>query len=82
MGGMANLTSFSLLTAVITLFFCFLIIIILYICGTLPFTALEVNPTMTTSAAEKHANVKKVYRRVNCLKGSSDAHFTQADMIL
>ncbi len=32
-----------------------------YICGTLPFTALEVYPTMMTSAAEKPRNVKKVY---------------------
>ncbi len=32
-----------------------------YICGTFPFKALEVYPTMTTSAAEKHGNVKKVY---------------------
>ncbi len=30
-----------------------------YICGTLPFTAREVNPTMTTSAAEKPGNGKK-----------------------
>ncbi len=30
-----------------------------YICGTLPFTALEVNPTMTTSAAENPGNVIK-----------------------
>ncbi len=33
-----------------------------YICGTLPFTALQVNPTMTTSAAEKPGNVKKVHK--------------------
>ncbi len=34
----------------------------IYICGTtLPFTALQVNPTMTTSAAEKPENVKKVH---------------------
>ncbi len=32
-----------------------------YICGTLPFTALQVIPTMTTSAAEKPGNVKKVH---------------------
>ncbi len=32
-----------------------------YICGTLPITALQVNPTMTTSAAEKPGNVKKVH---------------------
>ncbi len=31
----------------------------IYICGTLPFTALEVYPTMTTSAAEKPGNVKR-----------------------
>ncbi len=31
-----------------------------YICDTLPFTALQVNPTMTTSAAEKPGNLKKV----------------------
>ncbi len=31
-----------------------------YICVTLPFTALQVNPTMTTSTAEKPVNVKKV----------------------
>ncbi len=29
--------------------------------GTLPFTALEVNPTMMTSAAEKPRNVKRVH---------------------
>ncbi len=29
-------------------------------CGTLSFTALQVNPTMTTSAAEKPGNVKMV----------------------
>ncbi len=28
---------------------------------TLPCTAVEVNPTITTSAAEKHVNVKKVH---------------------
>ncbi len=33
-----------------------------YMCGTLPFTALQVNPTVTTSAAEKPGNVKKVHR--------------------
>ncbi len=33
----------------------------IYICGTLSFTALQVNPTMTTSAAEKPGNVKKVH---------------------
>ncbi len=32
-----------------------------YVCGTLSFTALQVNPTMTTSAAEKPGNVKKVH---------------------
>uniref|UniRef100_A0A672LTX3 tRNA (cytosine(34)-C(5))-methyltransferase n=1 Tax=Sinocyclocheilus grahami TaxID=75366 RepID=A0A672LTX3_SINGR len=32
-----------------------------YICGTLPFTAIQVNPTMTTSAAEKPRNVKRVH---------------------
>ncbi len=32
-----------------------------YICGTLPFLAVEVNPTMTTSAAEKPGNVKNVH---------------------
>ncbi len=32
-----------------------------YICGTLPFTALQVNPTMTTSTAEKPGNLKKVH---------------------
>ncbi len=32
-----------------------------YICGTLPFTALQVNPTMTTSTAEKPRNLKKVH---------------------
>ncbi len=31
-----------------------------YICGTLPFTTLQVNPNMTTSAAEKPRNEKKV----------------------
>ncbi len=38
-----------------------------YICGTLPFTALQVNPTMMTSAAEKPGNVKKVH----CLRLTS-----------
>ncbi len=32
-----------------------------YICGILSFTALEACPTMTTSAAEKPGNVKKLY---------------------
>ncbi len=32
-----------------------------YICGTLLFTALQVNPTMTTSAAEKPGYVKNVH---------------------
>ncbi len=32
-----------------------------YICGTLSFTALQVNPNMTTSTAEKPRNVKKVH---------------------
>ncbi len=36
-----------------------------YISGTLPFTALDVNPAMTTSAAEKHVNVKKHYFNVS-----------------
>ncbi len=80
MGGMVNLTLFSLLTAVISFsifftfiesyentilefLFCYLSkweSIYIYICGTLPFTALQFNPTMTTSAAEKPGNVKKV----------------------
>uniref|UniRef100_A0A671P0M4 DnaJ homolog subfamily A member 1-like n=1 Tax=Sinocyclocheilus anshuiensis TaxID=1608454 RepID=A0A671P0M4_9TELE len=34
-----------------------------HICGSLPFTAIEVYPTMTTSAAEKPGNVKKVYSK-------------------
>ncbi len=33
-----------------------------YICGTLPFTALQVNPTMTITAAKKPGNVKRVVR--------------------
>ncbi len=32
--------------------------------GTLPFTAVEVNPSMMTSAAEKPGNVKKVHNSV------------------
>ncbi len=80
MGGMVNLASFALLTAVIGLsqFFYFIeshentIVEVYfaiwtkweckkYICGTLPFTALQVNLTMTTSAAEEPGNVKKVH---------------------
>ncbi len=84
MGGTVNLTSFSLLTAVISLsqfffpliesrentivefFFCYLNKweYKKYICGTLSFTALQVNPTMTTSTAEKTRNVKKVHREM------------------
>ncbi len=72
MGGMVNLTSFALLTAIISHSpFLFIeshentIVEIyfakkIYVCGTLPFTALQVNPTMTTSIAEKPRNVKKV----------------------
>ncbi len=79
MGGMINLTLFSLLTAVIRLsiifllfgshentnmefFFCYLSKweCKRFICGALPFTALEVNPTMTF-AAKKPGNVKKVH---------------------
>ncbi len=81
LGGMVNLTPFSLLTAVISLsqfisffeshestivefLFCYLSKweCKKYICGTLPFTALQVNPTMTTSAAEKPGNVKNVHK--------------------
>ncbi len=40
----------------------------IYICSTLPFTALEVYPTMTTSAAEKPGNVKKVYYFDLCVR--------------
>ncbi len=77
---MVNLTSFALLTAVISLsqFVSFIeshenTIVEFYfaiwtkweckkyICGTLPFTDLQVNTTMTTSAAEKPGNVKKVH---------------------
>ncbi len=32
-----------------------------YVCGTLSFTALQVNPTMTTFPSEKPGNVKKVH---------------------
>ncbi len=33
----------------------------IYICYTLPFTALQVNPTVTTSSAEKPGIVKKFH---------------------
>ncbi len=40
-----------------------------YICGTLPFTAFEVNPTVMTSAAEKPENVKKAHAyKMYCTK--------------
>ncbi len=72
--GTVNLTLFSPLTAVISFsqFFFFFESrenkdvwanenAQKYMCGTLPFTALQVNPAMNTSAAEKPGNVKKVY---------------------
>ncbi len=70
---MVNLTLFALLTAVISLSLCFFCIVEFlfcylskweckkYIYGTLPFTALQVKPTMMTSAAENPGNVKKVH---------------------
>ncbi len=33
----------------------------IYICGSLPFTANEVHPTMTTPSAEKPRHVKRVH---------------------
>ncbi len=38
-----------------------------YICNTLPFTVVEVNPTMITSAADKPGNVKKVHSHFSLL---------------
>ncbi len=59
----------SLSVTIVELFFCFLSKweCKKYISGTLPFTALQVNPTMTTSTAEKPGNVKKVhYYHLKC----------------
>ncbi len=86
MGGTINLTSFSLLTAVISLsmfslFFlsCENTIVVFFFCylnkwnaknnccGTLQFIALEVNPTMMISGAEKPRNVKKVVVLFVCI---------------
>ncbi len=85
MGGTIHLTSFSLLTAVISLsmFSLFLKVVktimgffFLYLnkwnaknncSGTLQFIALEVNPTMMTSCAEKPRNVKKVVVLFVCI---------------
>ncbi len=44
-------------------FYIYIYIYTVYIYSTLPFTALEVNPTMMTSAAEKPGNVKKVHSK-------------------
>lgn len=38
-----------------------------YICSSLPFSTIEVDPTMTTSTAENHGNVKKVHWKSSTL---------------
>ncbi len=48
-----------------------------YICGTVPFTALQVNPTMTTS--EKPENVKKVLK---CKLGSTSCGVYRMNYIM
>ncbi len=94
MGGTENFTLFFLPTTIISLsqlvsfeshvveiFFSFLSKCSCkqYIFGTVPSTALQVNPTMTTSIKEKPANVKKV---LNCKLGSTSCGVCRMNYIM